>query len=365
MTFKFRCQHCFRKIAADDDFRGEKINCPSCNRAIQVPSCQFGAGTEIGGFVIEQWLGNGAMGEVHLAKQTAMDRLVALKIMTHDKMSEEDDQQRFVREIQTLAKLNHPNIVSAISAGEFEHGAYLAMNFVTGSTAEDKVNLEGPLSEKEALHCCISVAEALKHAWENGHILHRDIKPANFMIDEQNVIHLMDMGIAKSMDSDNDITMAGMVMGTPYYMSPEQAQAETNLDQRSDIYSLGASLYQMVTGVPPYSGGTALQIMAQKIKEPPIDPQEINPELSDKMCKIIRKFMAIDLDRRPADWDEAIEILKTARSPKKAAKKIHVSSPAENAAAKVRAKSKKSSPMPVIIGLIILIAVAAVIFALK
>ena len=362
MAFKFSCPHCFRKIGAEDDFKGAKTECPSCKRSIQVPSPQFGAGKEIGGFTIEQWLGNGAMGEVHLARQAAMDRLVALKIMTNDKLSEEDDRQRFVREIQTLAKLNHPNIVAAISAGEFDEGSFLAMTYITGCTAEDKVNKEGPMSEKEALVSCLSVAEALKHAWENGKILHRDLKPSNFMIDENNNTLLMDMGIAKSMDSDNDITMAGMVMGTPYYMSPEQARAEKNLDQRSDIYSLGASLYHMVTGTPPYHGGSAMQVMGQKLREDPVDPLDLNENLSNRMCKIIKKFMAIDIERRPADWDEAISILKEPKSPKKAKKHIHVSQPAEAISHKAKKNRSKNSALPVIL-IAVIIAIGVIIFA--
>lgn len=362
MTFKFSCPYCFRKIGAQDEFKGAKTECPSCNRTIQVPSPQFGAGKEIGGFTIEQWLGNGAMGEVHLARQAAMDRLVALKIMTNEKMSEDDDKQRFVREIQTLAKLNHPNIVSAISAGEFDEGAYLAMTYITGCTAEDKVNMNGPMSEKEALTCCLSVADALKHAWQNGKILHRDIKPSNFMIDESNNTLLMDMGIAKSMDNDNDITMAGIVMGTPYYMSPEQARAEKNLDQRSDIYSLGASLYHMVTGIPPYHGGSAMQVMGQKLKENPIPPNEHNPELSNRICKLINKFMSIDIDKRPDSWDEVIEILNSAKAPKKQAKKIHISHSAEQVAHRHKEKKSGNSSTAMII-LSTLVAIGAVVYA--
>ena len=363
MTFKFRCPHCFRKIGAEEEFKGAKTDCPSCGRSIKVPECQFGIGREIGGFVIEQWLGNGAMGEVHLAKQSAMDRMVALKIMTNDKLSEEDDKQRFVREVQTLANLNHPNIVSAISAGEFEEGSYLAMTYITGTTAEDKVIKEGCISEKDAINYSLSVAEALNHAWESGKILHRDIKPANFMIDESNNILLMDMGIAKSLDNDNDITMAGMVMGTPYYMSPEQARADKNIDQRSDIYSLGASLYHLVTGTPPYHGGSVMQVMAKKLRENPADPLEINPNLSPKMCKTIKKLMAIDVDKRPSNWQEAIEVLKAAQNTKKASKKIHVSSHAESIGAAARANRQKKSLMPLIL-IIVIITIAIVAFFL-
>lgn len=359
MTFKFRCPHCFRKIGAEEEFKGAQTDCPSCGRSIKVPEARFGAGQNIGGFIIEQWLGNGAMGEVHLAKQAAMDRMVALKVMTHDKLSEEEDQLRFVREIHTLAKLNHPNIVSALSAGEFEGGSFLAMTYVNGITAEDKVNKEGPLPEKEALYCCECVAEALQYAWESGKILHRDVKPANFMIDDSNNVLLMDMGIAKSLDSDNDITMAGMVMGTPYYMSPEQARADSNIDQRSDIYSLGASLYHMVTGIPPYNGQSSMQVMSKKLRVDPQDPQEINPALSAHMCKIIKKLMAIDVEERPADWEETIKLLKDTKKSGKSSKKIHLTKQLESH----KSKNREKPTMPfVLVILIILVAVGAFFF---
>ena len=365
MDIKFRCPQCFRKIAAESEHKGAQINCPACGYSMTVPESSFGIGTEIEGFTIERYLGSGAMGEVYLAKQSTMNREVALKIMTNDSMTQEDDKERFVREVQTLAKLNHPNIVSAISAGEFEHGAFLAMTYITGSTVEDKVQRDGPMNEKDALNCIIAVADALKYAWDNRKILHRDIKPANFMIDDGGEVHLMDMGIAKSMESDYDITVAGMVMGTPYYMSPEQSAAE-KLDQQSDIYSLGASLYHMVTGNPPYKGGSPMQIMAKKLSEDPEEPKRIKPEISDRMNTLIKKFMAIDKKKRVQDWDEAIELLKKAKSPKKSGKKIHVNSHnADTAGRTVQKTRKKSSPMPVIVATIMVVAAAILFFVLK
>jgi len=165
----------------------------------------------------------------------------------------------------------------------------------------------------------------------------------------------MDMGIAKSLDNDNDITMAGMVMGTPYYMSPEQARADSSIDQRSDIYSLGASLYHLVTGTPPYHGKSAMQVMAQKLGENPIPPEEHQPKLSQRTCKVINELMAIDVDQRPGTWDEVIELLKESEKPKKAAKKIHVSSAVEAKNAVANQTQQKKSSLPIILTVIIII----------
>ena len=289
----------FLKLALkQEEHKGSKVNCPGCSRVIYIPAPKCATGLDVGGFVIEQWLGNGAMGEVHLASQTSMGRMVALKILPNECIESDEDTKRFIQEVQTLAKLDHPNIVSAISAGEFEGGAYLAMNFIDGMTIEDKINKEGPISESDSLRYCIAIAEALDYAWENGSIIHRDLKPANFMIDQQDKIHLMDMGLAKSMENDLNLTVEGMVMGTPYYMSPEQTSGEKCLDMRSDIYCLGASLYHMVTGQPPYNGMTSMQVMAKKLSEPPIPPEEHNPSLSPRMCKIMNKLMSIQIEDR-------------------------------------------------------------------
>lgn len=359
MSIKLRCPHCFLKIAADEEHKGSKVNCPGCERVIHIPAPKCATGLDVGGFVIEQWLGNGAMGEVHLAKQTSMGRMIALKILPDESVEEEEDKQRFIQEVHTLAKLDHPNIVSAISAGEFSGGAYLAMNFINGVTVEDKINKEGPLGEKDAIRYCITIAEALDYAWDNGSIIHRDLKPANFMVDYKDQIHLMDMGIAKSMENDLNLTVEGMVMGTPYYMSPEQASGEKKLDMRSDIYSLGASLYHMVTGFPPYDKNTSLQVMAKKLSEPPKPAIELNPNLSKRMCKIVEKLMEIELSERPKDWSTVISLLKETPSSQK---KIKVNSNVGKINSVKSSKNKKSSSIllvTIIVFSIIIIALLA------
>jgi eukaryotic-like serine/threonine-protein kinase len=360
MDVKLRCPNCFIKIRASEEHKGTKVNCPRCERAIKIPSPKCGIGLNVGGFIIEQWLGNGAMGEVHLATQTSMNRQVALKILPNECIEDDEDQHRFIREVKTLAKLNHPNIVAAISAGEFDGGSYLAMNYISGVTIEDEIIQNGPMSEKEAIRCCNILADALDYAWENNRLLHRDLKPANFMLDQKGNVHLMDMGIAKSMDSDFDLTVDGMVMGTPYYMSPEQACGEKNLDMRSDIYSLGASLYHMVTGTPPYDKGTSMQVMAKKLIEPPIAPEMINENLSPRISTLIQKLMRIKLDERPKDWQAVIKLFNDMNSPN--VKKISVNA---NAIPKINAQKKKSSTPAIITGMAIVVIALIILFLVK
>ena len=318
INIKIRCPHCYLKIACGDDFKGTDVSCPGCQYKIRIPTPHYDLGTDVHGFIIEQWLGNGAMGEVYLAKQVSMERMIALKIMPEHNLKNDEDKQRFVREVQTLANLNHPNIVSAIEAGEYEGGAYLAMNFIDGMSVEDKIVKEGPISEKLALRICETIADGLEHAWEKSKLIHRDLKPANFMIDKDNEIHLMDMGIAKRADIDHDLTAVGIVMGTPYYMSPEQAKGVKDLDLRSDIYSLGASLYHMLTGHAPYEQiGTSASVMGRKLQKPPEDPRKFIPHISKPTLKLLKKMMSKEPGQRPQTWQEVKKLIRLSRVNKK------------------------------------------------
>ena len=365
MDIKLRCPHCFLKIGASEEHKGTKVNCPNCNRAIKIPSPKYGTGLDVGGFVIEQWLGNGAMGEVHLATQTTMHRQVAIKILPNECIEDDEDRQRFIREVKTLANLSHPNIVSAISAGEFDGGTYLAMNFIDGMTVEDQILKSGPLDEKTALLYCEKLASALSYAWENDSLLHRDLKPANFMVDNNSKIHLMDLGIAKSMENDLDLTAEGIVMGTPYYMSPEQSRGEKKLDMRSDIYSLGASLYHMLTGVPPYDQNSSFQVMSKKLTEPPVPAEELNPLLSKKVCNLINRMMKTDLNKRLKNWQADTEEIQSVRNNTPKAKKISVTAEGQPSGKRKKRKKKKkkstSLMLPSIFLAIIIVIIVAVI----
>jgi serine/threonine-protein kinase len=246
------------------------------------------------------------MGEVFLARQVAMDRDVALKVLPPAMTKNPELVERFLHEVRMAAKLEHPNIVAAFDAGTDGGYYYMAMSFVEGEDLDDRLNRTGPLSETEGIDVALAMAQALEYAWTRHRILHRDIKPANVMIDNVGDVKLMDMGIAKSLNEDSSLTMAGTFVGTPYYMSPEQAKNTDELDCRVDIYSLGASLYHLLTGHYPFEGKTPMAVLSQHLAAPLPSPQDRNPSISDAVAYLIFKSMAKNRNRRYGDWAEII-----------------------------------------------------------
>ena len=313
MSIKFRCSGCRSKVAAPDELAGSDVVCPNpgCGRCLNVPNPVLRNGDQVGSYVIDHMIGSGNMGEVHLAKHQMMNRIVALKYIPDNNLEDPEARKRFQREAAHLAKLNHPGFVQALDAGRHGAGQFLAMNLIDGGTAEDALERNGPFKEDRLIELAKNAAEALCFAWEEHSLLHRDIKPANIMIDGEGRFVLADMGIAKDMSDDIHLTALGTVMGTPYYMSPEQAMGERELDQRSDIYSLGATLYNLAAGKPPYDGMEPMQVMATKLRRDPKSLAEHRSDLSSSFIKLIQDMMAIDPAKRLRDWQEVIKRVDT------------------------------------------------------
>ena len=312
---KFRCPDCFRPNATPKNSDNSEITCVYCNKSINVPTPTYSPDHDLNGFVIQEWLGNGSLGEIYLAKQTSInDRPTALKIVTKEHIRSEEDMERFFREIKVVATLNHKHIATAFIAGKFDDGVYLASRYVEGKTL-DEILSEKELTEEEIVKYSKGIALALQYAWERHQILHRDLKPTNFMVDSTGHIFLVDMCVAKSLEILSDITMQGNVVGTPYYISPEQAAAESELDEKTDMYGLGATMFHMITGHPPYfNEGTQLEIAAKKMRELPTWPEGTEDKFSQELLDTVMKLMAIKKEDRPADWNEAIELLESLES---------------------------------------------------
>jgi len=247
---------------------------------------------KIPGYEIDSVLGRGGMGTVYLANQTSMSRMVALKVLAPRHARDPKFIERFFREARAVAKLNHENIIAGIDVGEHKKLYYFAMEYVKGETVNEMISRKGAIAEKRAIDIAIQIARALEHADLHG-LVHRDVKPQNIIMTEKGVAKLCDLGLAKTEDSEAHITRTGVSMGTPHYISPEQAKGQVDVDIRTDIYSLGATLYHMVVGEVPFVGSSPLVVMTKHITEEAPYPSDLNTKvsvgLSDVICKMMEK----------------------------------------------------------------------------
>lgn len=248
------------------------------------------------GYVLTSRLGVGGMGSVWKATQTSTGRMVAVKILHPEMAQNKTYVERFFREIRTALALNHPNIVRGLEAGEHHGQYYFVMEFIEGEPLLDIIKRQGRLDEKFALRIAVQIAGAIDYAWQRG-FLHRDIKPQNILVMRDGTAKLTDLGIAKYQE-DAALTSTGLTIGSPHYISPERARGSTELDVRSDIYSLGATLFHMLTGRTMYQAGSNAEIMAKHVTEPPPDPCSLRRDLSPYTAQIVLRMIQKDPDRR-------------------------------------------------------------------
>jgi serine/threonine-protein kinase len=252
------------------------------------------SGQKIPGYKIMSKLGAGAMATVFKAKQMSLDRMVAIKVLPRKFTTNPQFIERFYAEGRAAAQLNHPNIVQAYDVGKAGDYHFFVMEYVEGSTVYDEIVKNKRYNEQDALEITIQVAEALMHAHERG-LIHRDVKPKNIMLTKSGVAKLADMGLARAI-SDKEAAEAeqGKAFGTPYYISPEQIRGEMNITPAADIYSLGATLYHMVTGAVPFDGKNPSAVMHKHLKSEMVAPDHVNPKLSAGISEVIEMMMAKD-----------------------------------------------------------------------
>ena len=267
---------------------------------------------EVPGYQILERLGKGSMGIVYKARQTSVDRVVAVKVLLDALAVNKEFIKRFDREAKIAAKLQHNNIVNAIDAGEVNGHHYFVMEYVEGETIKDMMDKGRVFEEKMALKIVLAVAEALQHAHQKG-LIHRDIKPENVILTKEGNVKLADLGLARpTADEKWAMSEAGMAIGTPYYISPEQVRGQVDVDIRADIYGLGATLYHMATGKVPYDGTTPTEVMKKHVDKavPLVPPDHINPKLSSGLGEVVETMMAKNREDRYRNPDDLILDLK-------------------------------------------------------
>lgn len=254
-------------------------------------------GERVGDYELRELLGQGAMGEVFKARHIRLNRIVALKMIRRGRHASEGERHRFLREAEAIARLHHPHIVLLYEAGEVEGQPFLAMEYIAGKTLAEAF-AETTLAPRRAAECLRKVAEAIHYAHEHD-VLHRDLKPGNVALDENFEPRVMDFGLARLMEEDSQMTISGMAFGTPSYMSPEQAAGKVReIGVKSDVYALGAILYQALTGRPPFRADSPVETMRQVAQNEPVVPRLLNPAVPRDLETICLKCLEKEPRRR-------------------------------------------------------------------
>jgi serine/threonine protein kinase len=250
---------------------------------------------QIGHYRIVRLLGRGGMGHVYLAIDTTLDRPVALKVVRAELTANPSNLERFGREARAVARLNHPHIVQIYEFGQHEGMPFYAMEYVEGKTLANVIEERGAMPVNEAVALMLDAADALDYAL-GQHVVHRDIKPGNMLITRDGQFKLVDFGLSRCLEGDIDLTQSGAVIGSPFYMSPEQSKGE-KADHRSDIYSLGVTFYHMLTGQRPFEATSPLAVMLKHIQEPMPEPQILKDLLDGHVLPVLTRMFA----KNPAD----------------------------------------------------------------
>jgi hypothetical protein len=267
-------------------------------------------GTVLSGrYRLESKLGSGGMSTVYLARDETLERSVAVKVL-HQEISDQPDQiERFRREARTVARLSHPNVVAVIDAGEDGGYPYIVFEYVPGETLKARIDAAGHLPLDEAAAYAIEIGRGLAAAHAQR-LIHRDVKPQNVLVDAEGRAKVTDFGIALSLESDG-LTKTGRVLGTTDYVSPEQAMGN-DVDPRSDIYSLGVLLYEMLTGEPPFRAETVVGVAMKHVNDPMPETQELRPDASAALASVVERATSKDPDRRYRDMDAMLSDLEAA-----------------------------------------------------
>lgn len=345
----FLCSHCGVSLRVPPDKAGVSKKCPRCGSQVEAPSdsntgsgpIQAGtqnstkegrgtfevAGSEgeelellgpprepdelgrLGNYRVLKVLGSGGMGVVFQAEDLRLKRLVALKVMKKVAAANQINRERFLREAQAAASIEHDHVVPVYEVNEDRGVPFLAMKLLQGESLEDRLNHTGIQPLEETLRIGIEIAEGLAAAHQRGHI-HRDIKPANIWLEEgKDRVRIVDFGLARSANEDAKLTQENFLVGTPMYMSPEQASGDRVIDHRTDLFSLGSVLYRMSTGELPFKGKTTLNVLTSLVTKKPRNPKDLNPDLPSVFADLVLQLLQKKPDDRPSSAREVVSRL--------------------------------------------------------
>lgn len=331
---------------------------------------------QIPGYKLLDRIGQGAMGVVLKARQLSVDRLVAIKVLSPRLSEKTEFVERMMREARAAAKLNHPNIIQAIDAASAGKYHYFVMEYVEGRSVQSYLREGRTFKEDAAIRITTQIAKALQHAHDRG-LIHRDVKPGNILLTKDGTAKLADLGLVRhASDDETALSEHGTTLGTPYYIAPEQVRGDRTIDGRADIYSLGATLFHMVTGRPPFEG-PPMVVMNKHLNAPLPPPDTINPRLSNGICEVIEGMMMkapADRYANAGDLLMDLECVAEGRPPLLAHKRYDefsltslteadTESEADNQAARPDPAPRQGRPMGAIIFLSLLLGICLIVIA--
>src|ERR671933_994364 len=258
---------------------------------------------------VQRRIGSGGMADVYLADDAQLGREVALKVLHRRFARDREFVERFRREASSAAGLQHPHVVGVYDRGEFDGTYYIAMEYLEGRSLKEIVQEEGPLDPERAIDFVVQILQAARFAHQRG-VIHRDIKPHNVIVDDEGRVKVTDFGIARA--GASDMTETGSIMGTAQYLSPEQAQAQA-VSPRSDLYSIGVMLYELLTGRVPFGGDSAVTIALKQVNEHPVPPSAFNAAVTPELEGVVMRALQKDPARRFPDAQAFMDALDNAR----------------------------------------------------
>jgi len=328
-----KCPECNKQYTVKDYKEGKEYTCLKCGAPLELPEKvdtlstegtaydtqthikridEMFIGRKVGSCEITEKLGEGGMGVVFKARHITLNKDVAVKILSPALIGE-THKKRFLREARAAAKLEHPNIVTVYDAGEFEGYNYIVMQFIDGESIGDMLSKAGKIDQLKAVRIIKDAAKALSVAHRAG-MIHRDIKPDNIMLTRKGEVKVADFGLVKSADVEKDLSLSkSLLMGTPHYMAPEQFEGKPP-DPRVDIYALGVTFFELVTGKKPFDGKTAFKIMEAHLRQEPPKPEALAKEINPTVSKIILKMLAKEPEKRYQTVDDLIKDLEQAEA---------------------------------------------------